>query len=179
VAGAQEEHRSRDRRPPQRGDEAQAVEPRQHHVDDGGVVGRRPPRELQTVDAVVGHVDGVAFLPQSRGDERGDAAIVFHHQDAHAAIVVRSADGRQEGVGTRPDFRTAMLGLAVALSTAVPVVAQSETIAIRGHAQTLRLYGERGGLPVIVSSGDGGWIHLGPHVAEMLAARASSSLAST
>ena len=25
--------------------------------------------------------------------------------------------------------------------------------------------------PVIVSSGDGGWIHLGPHVAEVLAAK--------
>ncbi len=62
--------------------------------------------------------------------------------------------------------------LAIALGTAVPVAAQStETIAIRGHAQTVRLYGERGGLPVIVSSGDGGWIHLGPHVAEALAAR--------
>ena len=32
-------------------------------------------------------------------------------------------------------------------------------------------YGARGGSPVIVSSGDGGWIHLGPHVAEMLAAQ--------
>jgi alpha-beta hydrolase superfamily lysophospholipase len=28
-----------------------------------------------------------------------------------------------------------------------------------------------GGPPVIVSSGDGGWIHLGPHVAEVLAAK--------
>jgi pimeloyl-ACP methyl ester carboxylesterase len=34
----------------------------------------------------------------------------------------------------------------------------------------LHVYGSRGGTPVIVSSGDGGWIHLGPHVAEMLAA---------
>ena len=30
-----------------------------------------------------------------------------------------------------------------------------------------RLYGARGGSPVIVSSGDGGWIHLGPYVAEV------------
>lgn len=47
----------------------------------------------------------------------------------------------------------------------------TETIAIRGHAQSLRLYGTRGGAPVIVSSGDGGWVHLGPHVAEVLAAK--------
>jgi fermentation-respiration switch protein FrsA (DUF1100 family) len=46
-----------------------------------------------------------------------------------------------------------------------------ETIEIRGHAQSLRLYGSRGGAPVIVSSGDGGWIHLAPHAAEALAAK--------
>jgi hypothetical protein len=45
-----------------------------------------------------------------------------------------------------------------------------ETVTIRGQNQSLRLYGTRGGIPVVVSSGDGGWIHLGPHVAEVLAA---------
>src|SRR5215212_689020 len=45
-----------------------------------------------------------------------------------------------------------------------------EILTIRGQTQALRLYGTRGGIPVIVSSGDGGWIHLGPHVAEVLAA---------
>jgi len=40
---------------------------------------------------------------------------------------------------------------------------------IRGHSQTLHLYGTRGGAPVVVSSGDGGWVHLAPHVAELLA----------
>jgi dienelactone hydrolase len=45
-----------------------------------------------------------------------------------------------------------------------------QTISIRGHDQVLHLYGARGGTPVIVSSGDGGWIHLGPHVAEALSA---------
>lgn len=46
-----------------------------------------------------------------------------------------------------------------------------ETVSIRGQVQRLRVYGERHGPPVIVSSGDGGWIHLAPHVAEVLAAR--------
>jgi pimeloyl-ACP methyl ester carboxylesterase len=56
------------------------------------------------------------------------------------------------------------------LLVAAPAPAQiTESITIRGHAQTLRIYGQRGGPPVIVSSGDGGWIHLGPHVAETLA----------
>jgi hypothetical protein len=44
-----------------------------------------------------------------------------------------------------------------------------ESLMIRGHSQSLHLYGTRGNPPVIVSSGDGGWIHLGPHVAEVLA----------
>lgn len=47
----------------------------------------------------------------------------------------------------------------------------TDTIVIRGRSQTLRLYGPRNGRPVIVSSGDGGWRHLGPHVAEMLEAK--------
>jgi alpha-beta hydrolase superfamily lysophospholipase len=47
----------------------------------------------------------------------------------------------------------------------------SEKLVVRGKIQTLQLYGPRDGDPVIVSSGDGGWIHLGPHVATMLAAR--------
>lgn len=52
------------------------------------------------------------------------------------------------------------------------VAAQTtERLVIRGQPQTLRLYGPRDGEPVIVSSGDGGWIHLGPHVAEVLSAK--------
>jgi hypothetical protein len=46
-----------------------------------------------------------------------------------------------------------------------------ESVAIRGHPQTVNVYGQRGGRPVVVSSGDGGWLHLGPHVAEVLAVR--------
>jgi hypothetical protein len=50
--------------------------------------------------------------------------------------------------------------------SAVPA---TETFTIRGHQQTLHVYGSGDGDPVIVSSGDGGWIHLAPHVAELLA----------
>jgi fermentation-respiration switch protein FrsA (DUF1100 family) len=45
-----------------------------------------------------------------------------------------------------------------------------ESVTLRGRPQSVRVYGVRGGAPIIVSSGDGGWIHLGPHVAEVLAA---------
>ena len=72
-----------------------------------------------------------------------------------------------------------VLMIACALAPRAAQSQTTETITIRGHAQSLRLYGARGGPPVIVSSGDGGWIHLGPHVAEVLAARGSSSSAST
>jgi type IV secretory pathway VirJ component len=37
--------------------------------------------------------------------------------------------------------------------------------------QSLHVYGRRGGYPVVLSSGDGGWIHLAPHVAAALEAR--------
>jgi len=67
-----------------------------------------------------------------------------------------------------------LMALAVVLWAGVlsaDVWAQSqETVTIRGQRQSLRVYGTRGGIPVVVSSGDGGWIHLAPHVAEFLGA---------
>lgn len=65
-----------------------------------------------------------------------------------------------------------MLALVVvaAVST-VPVAPPTDTVVLRGQPQIVHVYGDRNGRPVIVSSGDGGWIHLGPHVAETLAAR--------
>src|SRR5688572_23819999 len=45
----------------------------------------------------------------------------------------------------------------------------TQQITLRGREQTLLIYGMRGGDPVIVSGGDGGWVHLAPHVAEVLA----------
>jgi len=66
-----------------------------------------------------------------------------------------------------------VLGVATVLATAEAGSAQTiDTVLLRGHPQTVHLYGTRGaGNPVIVSSGDGGWMHLGPHVAEFLASR--------
>ena len=64
----------------------------------------------------------------------------------------------------------AVLGVAV-LDTPTANAETVDTISLRGHAQTLHLYGQRGAPPVSVSSGDGGWVHLGPHVAELLAAK--------
>ena len=50
-------------------------------------------------------------------------------------------------------------------------VAVATTVILHGHPQRLHLYGPATGRPVIVASGDGGWIHLAPHLAEQLAAR--------
>jgi alpha-beta hydrolase superfamily lysophospholipase len=56
--------------------------------------------------------------------------------------------------------------LSLAASAAVPA---TEALTIRGQEQRLRLYGTRGGPVAVVASGDGGWVHLGPYVAEFLA----------
>ncbi len=60
-------------------------------------------------------------------------------------------------------FVVCTVGLAAAAVTPSP------TIVLRGHEQTLHVYGSPSDPPVIVSSGDGGWMHLGPHVAAFLA----------
>lgn len=52
-----------------------------------------------------------------------------------------------------------------------PGLDRDATLVIRGHEQTLHLYGPPGGDPVVVASGDGGWMHLAPHLAEFLASR--------
>jgi type IV secretory pathway VirJ component len=61
---------------------------------------------------------------------------------------------------------------AVAILWAAAAHAQTtDTLRIRDHQLTVHLYGMRGDPPVIVSSGDGGWLHLGPQVATLLASR--------
>jgi alpha-beta hydrolase superfamily lysophospholipase len=70
--------------------------------------------------------------------------------------------------------RSALIaGSLILLAAATLLAGQERTdlLALRGRRQALHLYGPPRGAPVIVSSGDGGWIHLGPQVAEMLAAR--------
>jgi predicted alpha/beta-hydrolase family hydrolase len=64
-------------------------------------------------------------------------------------------------------FLTFILLPLVAGAAPVP----GDTLVIRGQGQHLRLYGTRGGPAAVVASGDGGWVHLGPYVAELLASR--------
>jgi fermentation-respiration switch protein FrsA (DUF1100 family) len=65
-----------------------------------------------------------------------------------------------------------VLALFLAAAVATGRIAPStDTVVLRGRPQIVHVYGDRSGTPVIVSSGDGGWLHLAPHVAETLAAR--------
>ena len=69
-------------------------------------------------------------------------------------------------------FAVAALGVLVGLTLEAFASSQTrQSLEIRGRRQALLLYGSPRGDPIIVSSGDGGWIHLGPHVAEFLSAR--------
>lgn len=43
------------------------------------------------------------------------------------------------------------------------------TFTIRGRQESLHMYGTRGGPVALVASGDGGWVHLAPHIADLLA----------
>lgn len=67
---------------------------------------------------------------------------------------------------------TARADLKVPTSTGTARAEVTDTVFLRGRPQHVRIYGTRGvGDPVIVSSGDGGWIHLAPQVASLLAGR--------
>lgn len=66
-------------------------------------------------------------------------------------------------------LRVATLALLILASSAAAQVTQ--VVSLRGHVQTLRVYGTPGHTPIIVSSGDGGWLHLAPHVAALLASK--------
>ena len=57
------------------------------------------------------------------------------------------------------------LWLALPASAAPPA---TQAFTIRGRQQRVREYGTRGAPVAIVASGDGGWVHLGPYVAEYL-----------
>ena len=62
-----------------------------------------------------------------------------------------------------------LLGSGAASAAGGGPPSRTEAFSIRGVEQTLHLSGTRGGKPVIVTSGDGGWVHLGPDVAGFLA----------
>ncbi|MGE0043677.1 MAG: alpha/beta hydrolase family protein [Vicinamibacterales bacterium] len=64
------------------------------------------------------------------------------------------------------------LALALLLAWGAPAAADTrDRVTIRGRDVPVHVYGQRGGPVAVVSSGDGGWVHLAPEVAELLAAQ--------
>ena len=68
-------------------------------------------------------------------------------------------------------MRIAVLVTSLLLPLAAAASPVTETLTIRGQEQSLRVYGTRGDPPVVIASGDGGWNHLGPYVAEFLSSK--------
>jgi fermentation-respiration switch protein FrsA (DUF1100 family) len=68
-----------------------------------------------------------------------------------------------------------MTALLVALTLTFSLRSQDgctmRDVVLRDRVQHVRLCGDPRGTPAIVASGDGGWIHLAPHVAGVLASR--------
>ena len=95
VARAEEEDRGFHASSPESADQAQAIEARQHDVDDGGGVGL-PLGKVQTVYSVVSDVDGKPLLSQTSRHEVRDTPIILHEEHAHEVIVVR-VGGRRQG----------------------------------------------------------------------------------
>ncbi len=72
--------------PPHLVDHGQAVALRQHHIDDGDVVGVLPGAIERRV-AVGGMIDGESGLAQAARDEIGNRRVVFDDQRAHVGII--------------------------------------------------------------------------------------------
>lgn len=82
--------------------------------------------------------------------------------------------GREEAHGTHLvrvplAIGTLTLLLSAATQPALGATDATRDVVVRGKKQTLRVFGPPDGPPVVVSSGDGGWIHLAPVVSTLLA----------
>lgn len=115
------------------------------------------------VPAAVIQATGDAYLPAA------DARTLFGPETSTRRFYAVPARNHRFN-GGEPAF-VAALDEALHWVRDAAVPQGTDAITIRGHALTVRTYGVRGAPPVVVSSGDGGWIDLGPHVAETLAAR--------
>jgi alpha-beta hydrolase superfamily lysophospholipase len=68
--------------------------------------------------------------------------------------------------------RALLFGILATVCFAASAKAESvEHLTLRGKVQSLHIYGAPAGEPVVLSSGDGGWIHLAPQLGQLLAGR--------
>jgi len=84
---------------------------------------------------------------------------------------VRDARRALRNVPARVAASLLALGLLHSVLARASVTRSIARLDIRGRAQTLQIYGMPSPDIALLSSGDGGWVHLAPHVAEVLAAR--------
>jgi type IV secretory pathway VirJ component len=67
-------------------------------------------------------------------------------------------------------MKATLLFCLLAVVTVGAAAAPTGTVMMRGRPQPVMYFGSPTGRPVIVSSGDGGWVHLAPQVADWLVA---------
>jgi hypothetical protein len=77
---------------PQVPQDAQAVTPRQHDVEDNGIVTARR-GERKTLVAVSAEVHDKTLRFESLPQQAAELLVVFHHQDFHAASLMPPAQG--------------------------------------------------------------------------------------
>src|SRR5690606_32319173 len=92
AQGAEDQHRRVDVVGAHLGEDLQAVGARQHAVEDDAVVGAGQ-CHLQTLIAVVQHVDLVALTRQHPADQAGQFDFVFYQQQPHDVTSIARADG--------------------------------------------------------------------------------------
>ncbi|MCY1381756.1 hypothetical protein D9M69_697060 [compost metagenome] len=80
VPGGQHQDRQRGRVRAQQATDLQAVEARQHQVEDHQV-GRIDPRALAHVIASADHTDGITVAFQVAGNQFGERGVVFDQED--------------------------------------------------------------------------------------------------
>ena len=68
-------------------------------------------------------------------------------------------------------MRLTAAAAALLLPLATGAAPRTESFTLRGQRQTLHVYGAPGGPVAVVASGDGGWTHLAPDVADLLAGK--------
>jgi hypothetical protein len=170
-----------------------AIDGPEDETDDGHAAPAPATAAFAPYDALAHGVDGRAAVVQATGDgylPAAQARVLFgadgparrffevpgrnHRFDGagreFVAALSQALQWIVAGVAARRRWGCAAI-VAVALA-AVPAQAQgTDTVTVRGHALTVHTYGARGGRPIVVTSGDGGWMHLAPYVADTLARR--------
>jgi type IV secretory pathway VirJ component len=134
-------------------------------------VARRTPRAVR-VDASA-HPPLPPVLPPQQEGEGGlrPVRVMSVMSVVRGMLVVLAVLGSPMMRASTAQASPATTASATATATAAAAAAAERVVPldIRGHQQSLHVSGPPDGDPIVVSSGDGGWMHLGPQVASFLA----------